>query len=114
MENLYGTVRVFEIVLTNRGKTAPNYIDLDNVDLSGDINSEVRERLEDDEGLLVDTFNWEILEPGAEEQEKIDRVKAILRKYFDTNDEGETNPEYDEDYSAQDAIDDIHDIVGSI
>ena len=30
------------------------------------------------------------------------------------NDEGETNPEYDEDYSAQDAIDDIHDIVGSI
>lgn len=41
-------------------------------------------------------------------------IQKILLKYFDTNDAGEVSPLYDEDYSAQEAIDDIHDLVGEI
>lgn len=42
------------------------------------------------------------------------KIKNILRRYFDINDNGDPNPEFDEYYTAQQAIDDIHDIVGDI
>lgn len=41
-------------------------------------------------------------------------IKKILRKYFECDDSGEMNTNYDPNYSAQDAIDDIHDLVGDI
>lgn len=43
-----------------------------------------------------------------------ERIKALLRRYFEVNDNGDANAEYDEIYSAQDCIDDIHNIVGDI
>lgn len=42
------------------------------------------------------------------------RIKAVLRRYFEVDDDGEPNKEFDDDYTAQQAIDDIHDIVGDI
>lgn len=43
-----------------------------------------------------------------------DEVKRILRCYFEYDDNGEPNPEYDPSMSAQDALDQIHDLVGKI
>lgn len=43
-----------------------------------------------------------------------EQIKQILRKYFEVDDHGQPNEDYDDTYSAQDAIDDIHDIVGDI
>ena len=42
------------------------------------------------------------------------KIKAVLRRYFETNDDGEPNEEFDDGYTAQQAVDDIHDIVGEI
>ena len=45
---------------------------------------------------------------------KIERIKNVLRRYFDTDDNGEVSKTYDEHFSASDAIDEIHKIVGDI
>ena len=42
------------------------------------------------------------------------KIKAVLRRYFDTDDSGEPTPEFDEYLTAQEAIDEIHEIVGDI
>lgn len=42
------------------------------------------------------------------------RITDVLRKYFEHNDNGDPNPEFDDCFTAQDAIDEIHDIVGEI
>ena len=42
------------------------------------------------------------------------QIKGVLRRYFECDDSGSPNKEYDETYSAQDAIDEIHKIVGDI
>ena len=43
-----------------------------------------------------------------------EQIKAVLRRYFEVNDNGDTNPEHDERFTASDAIDNIHSIVGDI
>lgn len=43
-----------------------------------------------------------------------DKIKSVLRRYFEVDDNGEPNKEFDEYYTAHAAIDDIHDIVGDI
>lgn len=40
------------------------------------------------------------------------RIVDVLRKYFEFDDSGNANPEFDANFSAQEAIDEIHDIVG--
>ena len=42
------------------------------------------------------------------------KIKGVLRRYFETDDSGNDNKEFDDSYTAQDAIDDIHDIIGEI
>ena len=113
MENSYGTVRVKNI------KTATGMlkmtIDLDDVELNGNVDLEIRERLETEEGIDdVEKFEWEIVEPSTEEATKIEKIKAVLRRYFEMNDNGDVNPEYDKHLTSQLAIDEIHNIVGAI
>ena len=47
-------------------------------------------------------------------EDKIEKIKNVLRRYFDYNDHGDPNEQFDPDCTAQDAIDDIHEIVGEI
>ena len=42
------------------------------------------------------------------------RIAEVLRRYFDTNDNGDPNPEFDDCFTAEEAIDEIHDIIGEI
>ena len=42
------------------------------------------------------------------------RIIEVLRRYFETDDSGDFNKKHDDSYTAQDAIDDIHEIVGEI
>jgi len=41
-------------------------------------------------------------------------VENVLRKYFQYNDKGYPNKDYDETFDAQSAIDEIHNVVGDI
>ena len=43
-----------------------------------------------------------------------DKIADILRKYFEYDDNGNPNDNYDPNYSAEDAIDDIHELIGKI
>ena len=45
---------------------------------------------------------------------KIERIKNVLRRYFDTDDNGEVSKTFDEYFTASEAIDEIHEIVGNI
>lgn len=113
MENNYGPVRVYSIKMKDGTLRLP--LVLENVDLSADVFSQIIDRLEAEENINgVKTFEWEIVEPGDEETAKIEKIKAVLRRYFEVNDDGDDNPEYDENFTSQLAIDEIHDIVGTI
>lgn len=50
----------------------------------------------------------------ADDKALREKIKAVLRRYFDCNDDGTCNPEYDEDFTASDAMNAIHEIVGDI
>lgn len=39
-------------------------------------------------------------------------IIGVLKKYFECDDNGDPNPEHDDCFTAQDAIDEIHDIIG--
>ena len=41
-------------------------------------------------------------------------IANVLRTYFETNDNGEPNERFDPNYSAQQALDEIHEIIGNI
>ncbi len=42
------------------------------------------------------------------------KIKAVLRRYFEADDLGDPNPEFDENMTAEDAVDEIKEIVGGI
>ena len=48
---------------------------------------------------------------GLVEKEKL---RKLLRRYFETDDNGDPIPEHDPNYSLQDVVDDVHFLVGRI
>ena len=42
----------------------------------------------------------------------VDEIRRLLRRYFECNDNGDPNPEHDPNYTAQNFVDDIHDLIG--
>jgi len=42
------------------------------------------------------------------------KIRTVLRRYFECDDGGNPNEEYDPDFSAQDALDEIKEAVGGI
>lgn len=48
------------------------------------------------------------------EMNEIERIKNVLRRYFEADERGEVSKTYVEYFSAADAIDEIHKIVGDI
>lgn len=111
MENSYGTVRVKNIrTATGMLKTI---VELDDVELNGNVELEIRERLELEEGIDdVEKFDWEIVEPGAEEANMISDIRKVLAKYFEKHSNGTPSETYLGYFSAQCAIDEIVDIIG--
>lgn len=43
-----------------------------------------------------------------------ERIRNVLRRYFEADDNGNPNPEFDESFEPQAVIDAIHEIVGKI
>lgn len=72
-----------------------------------DIEDTISEVLSEEFGFCVKSFKWEVVTVE-------DKIRAVLRRYFEVNDNGDVNPEYDDCFTAQDAIDEIHDIIGEI
>ena len=44
----------------------------------------------------------------------VEKLRKLLRRYFETDVNGDPIPEYDPNYSAQDFVDDVHFLVGRI
>ena len=44
----------------------------------------------------------------------VDKIRQLLKRYFETDVNGDPIPEHDPNYSAQDFIDDVHFLVGRI
>ena len=42
------------------------------------------------------------------------KIKAVLRRYLPTDDNGDPNPEFDDSFTSEQAIDEIYDIVGGV
>ena len=42
------------------------------------------------------------------------KIKAVLRRYLPTDDNGNSNPEFDDSFTSEQATDEIYDIVGGI
>ena len=113
MENNYGTVRVFEIKTGNKDQQVPEYIDLDNVDLSGDLNNEIRERLETEKEIEdVESFDYEIVEPSEEAYSTINKIRKVLVRYFEKHSDGTSSEDFNEYFNSTDAINEIADIIG--
>lgn len=47
-------------------------------------------------------------------EELVEKIKAIMRRYFECDDNGNPNPTFDEYYTAQEVVDDIKYLVGEI
>ena len=43
-----------------------------------------------------------------------EKLRKLLRRYFETDDNGDPIPEHDPNYSLQDFADDVHFLVGRI
>ena len=44
----------------------------------------------------------------------VEKLRKLLRRYFETDDNGDPIPEYNPNYSSQDFVDDVHFLVGRI
>ena len=42
------------------------------------------------------------------------KIKTVLRRYLPTDDNGNSNPEFDDSFTSEQAIDEIYDVVGGI
>lgn len=55
-----------------------------------------------------------IMKKYKTKEELVEKIKAIMRRYFECDDNGNPNPTFDECYTAQEVVDDIKDLVGEI
>ena len=55
-----------------------------------------------------------IMKKHKTKEELVEKIKAIMRRYFECDDNGNPNPTFDEYYTAQEVVDDIKDLVGEI
>ncbi len=87
-----------------------------------DVNSYIAERFAVNYDA-VPTFEWELLDDEDDNtlddkyqsaNDLAEKIRQVLRRYFEANDNGDPNPEFDERFEAQAAIDAIHEIVGKI
>lgn len=86
-----------------------------------DVNSYIAERFAVNYDA-VPTFEWELLDDDdnvlddryPSVNDFAEEIRHLLRRYFECNDNGDQNPEHDPDYTAQNFIDDIHELVGNI
>lgn len=65
-----------------------------------------------DEGTDDDDNNLDDLYPSVDGF--AEEIRHLLRRYFECDDNGDANAEYDPDYTAQECIDDIRELVGNI
>jgi len=72
--------------------------------------SEIAEALSNEFGFCVKGFSWTPI--GETAAELASKIKEVLGRYFECDDDGNPNPEYDEDFTAQEALDEIKGIVG--
>ena len=95
-------INVFDIELSDGTLVEPFVLDLDE---DVDINAVIAEELDNKYGEVPE-FDWEYVDETDDLKQDLEDIRGVLRKYFEGYDE------YDPNFSAQDAIDEISAIVG--
>ena len=95
-------INVFDIELSDGTLVEPFVLDLDE---DADINAVIAEELDNKYGEVPE-FDWEYVDETDDLKQDLEDIRGVLRKYFEGYDE------YDPNFSAQDAIDEISAIVG--
>lgn len=87
-------------------------------DYDGELTDEaVCDCLSDRFGFCVNSFDWTILDDGVhdehypDDREMVSSIRQVLRRYFVTDSNGRTNPQYNPNLEPQTALDDIANIV---
>ena len=107
----------------NEGDVQTIIVDCDYIEDKDDL----LRAIEDEIGEYAEDVHFEIINeeqfwkdmdcPASEitnpEHRGFDKIRAVLRKYFEKLSNGELSKEYDPNFSAQDAIDEIAEIVGN-
>ena len=107
----------------NEGDVQTIIVDCDYIEDKDDL----LRAIEDEIGQYVEDVHFEIINeeqfwkdmdcPASEitnsEHRGFDEIRAVLCKYFEKRSNGELSKEYDPNFSAQDAIDEIAEIVGN-
>lgn len=105
-------IRVFDIKFKNKSEMEEKPIIIE-VDEDEDVNTAIEAYFQKNYGS-VPSFDWEYVEESSDPNDVLEEIRGVLRKYFEEDDKGHDNSDYDPYFSAQDAIDEIHDIVGDI
>lgn len=96
----------------NVGETAIITVDCDYIDNHDDLVNCIAGE------LSIDVNKFAIINEeqfwNALTGDPLEKIRNVLRRYFETDDNDNPNKEYDENYCAQAAINDIHSIVGNI
>lgn len=98
--------------LTPKQAGVPEHIDIEVPD-GEDINTAVEEYMDKNFDWCHKGFDLEV-DPEEWEDYRIERIRNVLREYFQYKTNGELSLDYNPAYSATEAIDDILDIVGEI
>lgn len=103
-------------------------VDCDYIEDKGDLLQAIEDEIgEYDEDVHFEIINeeqfWNDMDcPASEitnpqvlvkEDPRIEKIRNVLRRYFEFDDNGDKTEEFDEDYCSQAAIDDIHSIIGN-
>lgn len=79
-----------------------------------------------DNYAAIPTFDWEAYVDIEDDDDNTlddqypsvndfaEEIRHLLRRYFECDDNGDPNVEHDPDYTAQNFVDDVHDLVGNI
>ena len=107
----------------NEGDVQTIIVDCDYIEDKDDL----LRAIEDEIGQYAEDVHFEIINeeqfwkdmdcPASQitnpERGGFDPIREVLRKYFEKRSNGEPSKEYDPNFSAQDAIDEIAEIVGN-
>jgi len=117
-------INVFSIKFADRPEMEPTTVE---VDVDEDVKTAIDEFFMKSCGA-VPTYCWTYgsNDEGTDDDDNAlddlypsvdgfaEEIRHLLRRYFECDDNGDPNAEYDPEYTAQDCIDDIRELVGNI
>lgn len=85
----------------------------DHIELLLEIENQIGDLEEGEDFEIIDEAQfWTKAHAAAAGNDKLDDIRAVLCKFFEEHSNGDRSEDFDPDFCADDAIDEIADIVG--